>query len=100
MQRMEEGEVFESIIIAGFKEQGARKSSLLDKYEKMEKGSQLQDPDYNHACRVARNVRDYEQVGFSQSVQLLNLVSEYFVNDASNAASHDDVRSRSPESQL
>ena len=100
LQRTEEGEVFESIIIAGFKEQGARKSSLLDKYEKMEKESQIQDPCYNHACRVARKVRDYEKVGFLQSVQLLELVSEYFINDASNAASHDDVRSRSPESQL
>ena len=91
LQRTEEGQVFESIIIAGFEKQKTQTSSgslLIDKYENLKRNKPPHDPEGDHASGVVRKVEEYGEVKFLESVQLLELVSKYFIDDASSTASH------------
>ena len=109
LQRTHEGRIFESTLIAGFIEQkgqdyyfGAARpySPLLEKYRNIikahdEKDGRQDDPEYVHAYDVSAAVEALlkkqlmgSPVGFSYSVQRLELMSRGLVDDASSGTSH------------
>ena len=109
LQRTHEGRIFESTLIAGFIEQkgqdyslGARPySSLLEKYRNIvkaheEKDGRQDDPEYVHARDIVAAVgallnrqmfMESRQVGFSYSVQRLELMSRGLIDDTPNTTS-------------
>lgn len=108
LQRTHEGRIFESTLIAGFIEQkgqdyyfGAARpySPLLEKYRNIvkahdEKDGRRDDPEYVHARDVAASVEALlkkqligSPVGFSHSVQWLELMSKGLIDDTPSTTS-------------